>query len=84
MEKSTKDMTTDQEILIRLDRIEQMLAKLANLSLPPVDHQPDRLLRLARVNPEGSKESLREISRLYTATRRAAKKAATPQGAPHA
>lgn len=68
-------MTSDQEILVRLDRIEQVLSKLANISLPPADNQNDRLLRLARIDPEASKEALREISRQFTINQRKSRNA---------
>jgi len=43
-------MNSEQEILIRLDRIEQVLTNLAKMSLPEVNNQADRLIRLAGID----------------------------------
>jgi hypothetical protein len=70
-------LTPDQEILIRLDRIEQMLAKIANLS-PAIDNPAERLIRLARIDKGASIAAAKEMSRVDSAKRRAAKKGAQP------
>ena len=67
-------MSFEQEILIRLDRIEQVLVKLANMSLPPADNQADRLCRLARIDPTAAIAAAKEMSRVDSAKRKAAKR----------
>lgn len=69
-------MSFEQEILIRLDRIEQVLAKIANLSLPAIDNPAERLIRLARIDKGAAIAAAKEMSRVDSAKRRAAKREA--------
>ena len=63
-------MNSEHEILIRLDRIEQALTNLAKMSLPEVDNQADRLIRLARIDRDAAIASAKSASRQDTLLRR--------------
>jgi hypothetical protein len=67
-------MNSEQEILIRLDRIEQVLTNLAKMSLPEVNNQADRLIRLARIDRNAAIESAKSASRQDTLIRQKLKK----------
>ncbi|MBU4294920.1 MAG: hypothetical protein L6365_07310 [Desulfobulbaceae bacterium] len=67
-------MNSEQEILIRLDRIEQVLTNLAKMSLPEVNNQADRLIRLARIDRNAAIESAKTASRQDTLIRQKLKK----------
>jgi hypothetical protein len=67
-------MNTEHEILIRLDRIEQALTNLAKMSLPEVDNQADRLIRLARIDRDAAIASAKSASRQDTLLRQKLKK----------
>ncbi|MBA3006312.1 MAG: hypothetical protein KJ900_13685 [Proteobacteria bacterium] len=67
-------MNTEHEILIRLDRIEQALTNLAKMSLPEVDNQADRLIRLARIDRAAAIASAKSASRQDTLLRQKLKK----------
>ncbi|MCJ7602942.1 MAG: hypothetical protein MUO63_15775 [Desulfobulbaceae bacterium] len=67
-------MNSEQEILIRLDRIEQVLTNLAKMSLPEVNNQADRLIRLARIDRNSAIKSAKSASRQDTLIRQKLKK----------
>jgi hypothetical protein len=67
-------MNSEQEILIRLDRIEQVLTNLAKMSLPEINNQADRLIRLARIDRNAAIESAKSASRQDTLIRQKLKK----------
>jgi hypothetical protein len=67
-------MNSEHEILIRLDRIEQALTNLAKMSLPKVDNQADRLIRLARIDRDAAIASAKSASRQDTLLRQKLKK----------
>jgi hypothetical protein len=70
-------MNSEHEILIRLDRIEQALTNLARMSLPEVDNQADRLIRLARIDRDAAIASAKAASRQDTLRRQKQKKEKT-------
>ncbi|MDD3814283.1 MAG: hypothetical protein PHZ02_06505 [Desulfocapsaceae bacterium] len=67
-------MNSEHEILIRLDRIEQALTNLAKMSLPDVNNQADRLIRLARIDRDAAIASAKSASRQDTLIKQKLKK----------